>query len=533
MKKIIILTAEFVSKELKQVIGEIPPVLLPYDGKIILDGIYEANKNNYEIDVITYEGYEKIFEYVNINKLAINLEKLKELKSLKDSVLASKFDGFDNLIIIFGDTVIKEWNLDKYNGDIISYTIVNNPIEWTTFEISNQKLKIYDKVKRDFQENYKSFAGIFSFTDVKLLKKSLKTANSFYEAIQNYVESKEVEFVEEKDWVDLGHIEEYLKNQNHIVETRYFNEISINREKGTLIKKSIEIEKFSNEIKWYLKMPKELEYLIPRIFDYSLNYDNMFIEMEYYSYPTLHNLFIYGNQSIYKWNKILDLLIKTNKKLSTYQLDLDRKEVDSALEKIYINKTLDRLNELKKEEIFLDLFEKNIIINGNNYPSLSEIMEDLPEMVRKVLLNIDKLSLIHGDYFFANILYDSNTDFVRLIDPRGDFGGYGIYGDYRYDLAKLSHSVNGKYDFIINDKFSVNKIKNNIKYEIFNESIHDEIKELFYSKLGNNIVEIKLIESLLFLSMVPLHSDYPERQKVMISYGIELFSEIKLEVKGV
>ncbi len=116
---------------------------------------------------------------------------------------------------------------------------------------------------------------------------------------------------------------------------------------------------------------------------------------------------------------------------------------------------------------------------------------------------------------------------VRLIDPRGDFGGYGIYGDGSYDLAKLSHSVDGRYDFIVEDLFELSEQNNSISYKIFSSDKHEEIKKLFYKKLSRkaDIRRIKLIQALLFLSMIPLHKDYPNRQKVMLATGLELIKE--------
>ena len=53
----------------------------------------------------------------------------------------------------------------------------------------------------------------------------------------------------------------------------------------------------------------------------------------------------------------------------------------------------------------------------------------------------------HGDLCLSNILacYDGN---VRFIDPRGSDS---IWLDEYYDMAKLSQSIMGGYDFIIND----------------------------------------------------------------------------------
>ena len=54
-------------------------------------------------------------------------------------------------------------------------------------------------------------------------------------------------------------------------------------------------------------------------------------------------------------------------------------------------------------------------------------------------------------------MVDDNFSFIKVIDPRGKFGTYDIYGDFRYELAKLFHSVDGKYDFIIKDLLVLKK----------------------------------------------------------------------------
>ena len=78
------------------------------------------------------------------------------------------------------------------------------------------------------------------------------------------------------------------------------------------------------------------------------------------------------------------------------------------------------------------------------------------KVIPKMLYEVDTFNIIHGDLCFANIMVDTNLSFIKVIDPRGKFGTYDIYGDFRYELAKLFHSVDGKYDFIIKDLFDVN-----------------------------------------------------------------------------
>ena len=112
-----------------------------------------------------------------------------------------------------------------------------------------------------------------------------------------------------------------------------------------------------------------------------------------------------------------------------------------------------------------------------------------------------------------------------MIDPRGNFDIDTIYGDVRYDIAKLRHCYHGRYDEIINDLFEVEenegiyyKFYKNIDYTIYDEFVSKEY----------NIDDIELIEGLLFISMLPLHDDYPDRQKVFFARGIEcLNNQIK------
>ena len=170
--------------------------------------------------------------------------------------------------------------------------------------------------------------------------------------------------------------------------------------------------------------------------------------------------------------------------------------------------------------------------NGKKIKNLVELTDVIRKLVFDLKLNQkEELNIIHGDYFFANILYDPTANIVKLIDPRGDFGGYGMYGDSSYDLAKLAHSVDGMYDFIVEDLFQLEELEDGFNYRIFYSENHNKIKELFYSYFSKEErIKIKFIQSLLFLSMIPLHKDKPKRQKVMLGVGIRILYEVIEEI---
>ncbi len=145
-------------------------------------------------------------------------------------------------------------------------------------------------------------------------------------------------------------------------------------------------------------------------------------------------------------------------------------------------------------------FHENISINGKGYSDLQYYVDRLPDLVDSYkLLQKDNFSIVHGDLCFSNILFDIKTNILRLIDPRGEFGEFDIYGDVRYDIAKLSHSVSGRYDFIINDLFQLNRLGCELNYLIEDTHSSRIAAEVFEEFIKDyNAEQIKLIEGILF-----------------------------------
>jgi hypothetical protein len=117
-----------------------------------------------------------------------------------------------------------------------------------------------------------------------------------------------------------------------------------------------------------------------------------------------------------------------------------------------------------------------------------------------------------------------------MIDPRGEFGVPGIYGDKRYDLAKLFHSVSSGYDFVMSGKFNYKLSKSKeISLEINYENYHSKVNDIFnlyFFKNEGLKFQVQAIQALLFLSMLPLHKDNAERQIAMTGVGLNLFANL-------
>jgi hypothetical protein len=189
---------------------------------------------------------------------------------------------------------------------------------------------------------------------------------------------------------------------------------------------------------------------------------------------------------------------------------------------------LEQLNSVFWRQVLSQDF---IWINGSCLKNISVLWPILEKRINVMAENVDG-TIIHGDFCFSNILFDTNNNIVRLIDPRGSFGTKGIYGDPRYDIAKLRHSVNGCYDYIVSDLFSISSGDDNFLLEFVNNDFQKEMTNLLDHIIvnnGYNLKEIKLIEGLLFVSMIPLHVDYFDRQKAMYCKGLMILNEVICE----
>ena len=87
-----------------------------------------------------------------------------------------------------------------------------------------------------------------------------------------------------------------------------------------------------------------------------------------------------------------------------------------------------------------------------------------------------------------------------LIDPRGYFGFTQIYGDIRYDWAKLYYSILGNYDQFNLKKFRLDIENNEVSLKI--ESNHwEDMENDFFQLIWEDISEIKLLHAVIWLSL--------------------------------
>ncbi len=542
---LIIPSAKVVPEELQK-LGKLPAVIYPINQRIVFDYLYEQYKDQVEtIDIICYENADKVQRRLkNYLGEKVNIKILPELSDLGHTIYFGLKDAVGTVIVNFADTIV----LDSVTGiegnaffcqeDYMSDT-------WTYFDEKDGTIvRVYDKepVKEEIKK--KLFVGVFQFTDAVYFRRCLEMAfeqeslqrGTFYYALQEYSKKYSMKAVLTNNWFDIGHEDKYY-NSKLEVRAREFNHITIDKNRGILKKTSDDKDKFIGEIKWYLKLPADVEYVRPRIFDYSTSYVNPYVSMEYYAYHTVHELFLYGDLTLQQWVDIFDRIRFVCDDFKRYTVK--DTNIRSALEEMYLTKTLQRFDKMKKDERFITFFKSPITVNGKKYQTLEKIIVALETAIPEMLYDVDTFSIIHGDLCFANIMVDSNFSFIKVIDPRGKFGTYDIYGDFRYELAKLFHSVDGKYDFIIKDLFDLDY---NTETSCINYHIQDRKREFnlykvfldtFAAEIGNDLRKVELIEALLFLSMIPLHGESIRHQMVMLGTGLEILNRVvNIQVEG-
>ena len=274
-----------------------------------------------------------------------------------------------------------------------------------------------------------------------------------------------------------------------------------------------------NEVNWYLQVPEACKRFLPTIVDHSVESGNVFLKMECLHLPSAHQLYREHPDSMVIMDTIFQQIQATLSEFSLYSAAVS--ELD--LEEMYITKTLRRLFRwLEQCEWVQSIHQQGTInINGYRYPCPIGYIEKEASMLL-LLLNNPVPQLIHGDLCFSNLFIDFPNQQLFLIDPRGEFGTTGIYGDGRYDRARIRHSLSG-YEQLISDCFTARLVGNQLVLELPYNPYHQRWLDAWDEACKSHLFEIRLIEALLFLSMIPLHADKPSRQMAMYGIGTSFF----------
>lgn len=437
-------------------------------------------------------------------------------------------------LVVLGDTHFEFTDASALGGTepVVLVDEVEESYRWCVAEIDDEGYidRLRDK-EVGVQGPLLALIGVYYFPDVGLLREAAQSAIDEVEGVVQIADilgrvaaTTPIRAEIAAKWLDCGNPDRQAIAQRVLLQERAFNELQVDATFGTITKRSHHTEKFIDEINYLRLLPPDLAILFPRVVDQSTESDQPFLTLEFYGYPTLAELFVFGNLDPGIWHRIFGHLHRIiTKGFMAHPFTVE----PEAARAMYLGKVRDRSRSLTGPLELLRLVETTdpITINGESLAPIAELWPHLEDAVGK-LEHRTLGSIIHGDLCFSNVLYDVRSGVCKLIDPRGSFGRAGLHGDARYDIAKLWHSVHGGYDFITADLFRAEVDGHDARLDILHRPYHNQIRRefeaTFFSTFDRH--EIDLVTGLLFASLPALHYDHPNRQIAMHLRAVQLLN---------
>lgn len=517
---ILITSAAYIDLELQSEFGRLPPAFLPVGNKHLFFHQVDVLKSYFNDEVIYMSIPESFIlselEHEFINNLNVSIVSIPDRLSLSDSILYainSIGNYSEGIRILHGDTLIYDLPLDF---DTIAVAQADSQYQWY--------------IESSDDEGYMAWAGYFSFKSVALLGKALvASAGDFEKAVISYGQKNKLIRSLVENWLDFDHVNTFYNSRSKITTQRSFNELKIINKK--VYKSSENSLKIKAEAKWFESIPPQLRVYTPQLLNHGELLSNYFYELEYLFCAPLNEVYVYGRHNVIFWDRIFSHIKQWfNDSRSSFHENF-KLHNNSIIEKDFIG----LIDKKTKHRIYSYLLDRNIsqdkltCLNGKELPGLNVIID---QCISLTSMLPSMPGIMHGDLCFSNILMDSRADSIKLLDPRGvnNDGAISIVGDLKYDLAKLAHSVVGMYDYIIAGAYYINK-KGDLNYDFYinTDDNLNKIQNHFINYDFLNDISTRSILPLcvlLFLSMLPLHSDKPERQDAMLANALRIYSLI-------
>jgi NDP-sugar pyrophosphorylase family protein len=385
--------------------------------------------------------------------------------------------------------VLDKIEITDNNKNILFVYPYENSNQYTNIKGTNSIVsEINSKKHLDFDYVYTGIAHIYDYSmfwnnlkecyDSDINNSSLSDVNAFKLMISDI----EIRYTVLTNWYDTGNIASYSELKKEI-KSKY---CVIEKNYESLCFFDDKVIKFINDKELNNKRiirGNHLYPLTPKILESSDN----FISMEYVDGTLLSTSYEYGF--------IYQLLHWAKENL--WNETMVNKEFTKCCKRFYIDKTIDRLSNLK----FLES-EKNKI-NGFTCRNVIDFIKEIPE---SVFLN-DTFTRFHGDFILDNII--KTSDSYKLLDYRHEFDNQLYYGDIYYDLAKLRHNLFFNHDNISKNLFSIEYKDNEVFVDLkCNYFLIQQLNDFdkFVNENNYDLNKIKKLTAIIWLNMSPLYN---------------------------
>lgn len=533
MSLLLITAGAYLADELAAEFGLIPPAFLPVGNKRLYCLQSSVARNNADRIVMTVPETFKIPQHdaALLRHLKIETLPVIERLSLGESIVyAINILGLNNVPvkILHGDTVITDVS------DVIDdgFTVHRSEAfyHWANYDFDKHGvMRFWTACYHDHVGSSKEvLSGYFAFsTSTGLVQAITRAGGDFICGLEKYSELRPLSPIKNSgEWLDFGHTQTYFASRWFLTKQRSFNKLEIDRLSVT--KRSNWDEKIRAEAEWFRQLPADLSVYTPQLvrttdqecdgFAYTLGHEHL---------STLSDLYVFGRLDREIWSRIFNGCAEFLSACSEYSHDTD---LALQVSNLYYVKPYQRL-EAYCANSGIDL-NAEWIVDGHPTPSLAMALTELVDLVDTDVGYMP--AVMHGDFCFSNIFYDFRRSAIKVIDPRGhvDAGNPTIFGDARYDLAKLAHSVVGRYDFIMAGYYHCERhSKYNISLALPQDpliaTIEGEFLDSNFAGISPQAISIRASTALLFLSMLPLHADRPERQNALLARGLRLYLDLQ------
>lgn len=309
--------------------------------------------------------------------------------------------------------------------------------------------------------------------------------------------------------VDIGIIGNFIQCITGNFDSRYFNSLKGNE--YTIVKSSSNKRKIKAEYCFYHLLPEDMKFWFVIPFNYKEKENFASYTMERLHMTDLAIKWVHGSMDEAEFEDLMDKYFFFFN--SRHVKECAEEEYQKVTKALYVDKVNDRIADLKKLpeygkiKTLLEASETTDIDSlVAKYFALKEKIEARVKYPRQFVIG-------HGDPCFANALYNKSTKTLKFIDPKGAITEDELWTNAYYDVAKLSHSVCGRYDFFNNALFDI-KIDTTFEYSLeipFDNSRYIEIFKRKAEENGFDYLTVRIYEASLFLSMLPLHIDNPHK----------------------
>lgn len=495
----IIVQAGGLGTRMKSLTASKPKALISVQNRPILFHVFDVFPNAEFILIGDYK-YDVLDRYLSTfarnNCILVKAKGKGNAAGLKEAV--SYVPSGESFVIIWSDLILPNGFTVPKNFEGCLVGTVNFKCSWGFVDGCLQKVPNTEH----------GIAGFYAFAD-KSLCETLPEEGSF----TNWLAEQTFPMTELTltDCKDVGTLQAFQELENSKYRCRPYNRIEV---KGDVIVKTGLTEEARNfiirEVDWYKTMGRFGFEEMPKLVAES----PMTLSLVQGQNLFLCALDSDGKKAAFK--RVVEALAR----LHSYE---ERPADSWDLYKEYFGKTLMRLRQVADAVPFGH--DTTIHINGKTCINPLAKTETFRRAVLETLMNTH-YTPFHGDCQLTNTLVDAKGA-VFFIDPRGYFGKSKIFGDPRYDWAKVYYAIAGNFDQFNVKNFVFLQNKDGIEYTIGSggwEFLSDELFNLIPKGEGSRR-EIELIHAIIWMSMAShVWEDY-DSMCVAFMNGIFFFNK--------